>query len=65
MSIQFYDREEELKVIENEIKSPKASLIIIFGRRRIGKTTLVLKALENFKHNYIYVENQNVNNFFG
>jgi hypothetical protein len=23
----------------------------------------VLKALENFKHNYIYVENQNVNNF--
>jgi AAA+ ATPase superfamily predicted ATPase len=63
MSIQFYDREEELKVIENEIKSPKASLIIIFGRRRIGKTTLVLKALENFKHNYIYVENQNVNNF--
>jgi len=56
MSIQFIDREGELKVLEESIKSDRASLIVIFGRRRIGKTTLILKLLEKYPGYYIYVE---------
>ena len=46
--INFYNREEELKILE-KVKNPIA---IIYGRRRVGKTTLVLKFCE--KRDFIY-----------
>jgi AAA+ ATPase superfamily predicted ATPase len=36
---EFYDREKELDTIKNALKA--ASLIIIFGQRRMGKTSLL------------------------
>ena len=37
----FIDREEELKFLNNRCKNPEAQLIIIYGRRRTGKTELI------------------------
>lgn len=37
----FIDREEELNFLENEYKKPGSSLIILYGRRRVGKTALI------------------------
>jgi len=37
----FIGREEELKFLNNRCKNPEAQLIIIYGRRRTGKTELI------------------------
>jgi len=39
----FIDREMELKILEERFKSEKAEFLVIYGRRRIGKTELVKK----------------------
>ena len=39
--IRFIDRKLELKILGDEWSSPGAKLIILYGRRRIGKTTLL------------------------
>ncbi|WP_251949831.1 ATP-binding protein [Thermococcus argininiproducens] len=36
--------------------SSRKELIIIYGRRRIGKTTLVRKSVENVNHIYLFAE---------
>jgi hypothetical protein len=41
----FVNRKDELEYLENEYKKKGASLVILYGRRRIGKTELVLKFL--------------------
>ncbi len=51
--IPFYDRKEELKEIKERLLSNKFEFIIVFGRRRIGKTHLILKALRDMS-NYFY-----------
>ncbi|GMR23231.1 MAG: hypothetical protein BMS9Abin37_1641 [Acidobacteriota bacterium] len=43
----FVGREHELSLIARHLQSnTKAQLIILYGRRRIGKSTLIAKALE-------------------
>lgn len=42
----FYGRIEELRLLKETISKPKANLIVITGRRRIGKSTLI-KQLAN------------------
>jgi AAA+ ATPase superfamily predicted ATPase len=37
----FIDREEELKFLNGRYQNPEAQLIIIYGKRRIGKTELI------------------------
>ena len=39
--MKFVDREKELDFLNNEFKKKESSLIIIYGRRRIGKTALI------------------------
>ncbi|MFO8020464.1 MAG: ATP-binding protein [Promethearchaeia archaeon] len=39
----FIDREDELSLLQREWASDKASLIILHGRRRIGKTRLLME----------------------
>jgi len=48
----FKNRKKELSELNNVLSSNKFEFIIIYGRRRIGKTELVLKATE--KNNRIY-----------
>ncbi len=44
--IMFVGRKQELDALEDLYKKNKNGIIVIYGRRRIGKTTLVLKFLE-------------------
>ncbi|MEW6624752.1 MAG: ATP-binding protein [Bacillota bacterium] len=46
MSKMFVNREKELSFLEGEFKKEGASLVIIYGRRRIGKTSLIKKFIE-------------------
>ena len=48
----FVNRERELKILKEKAKSDNFELIILYGRRRIGKTTLLKKFLENKEHIY-------------
>lgn len=55
--MKFYDREEELKILkENELRSHEhASFMVLMGRRRIGKTTLLTRALDGCEYAYLFV----------
>ena len=44
MVIQFKNRKNELRELREVINSNKFELVIIYGRRRIGKTMLLRKA---------------------
>ena len=44
--MQFVGRHQELKTVENFYQSGTAGLLILYGRRRIGKTRLVTHFLE-------------------
>lgn len=46
--IEFWDREREMKFLEERYKSGKSELVIIYGRRRIGKTKILEKFVEKF-----------------
>jgi len=37
----FIDRESEMEVLEEEYRRKESSLVILYGRRRTGKTTLI------------------------
>ena len=37
---QFVDRELEMRTLEREYAKKEASLVIVYGRRRVGKTAL-------------------------
>ena len=39
----FVNREKELAMLREEMHKGRASLIVIYGRRRVGKTELVKK----------------------
>lgn len=41
----FIDRIEELNTLENEYRRTEASFVIIYGRRRVGKTALISEFL--------------------
>lgn len=44
-NIRFIGREEELKYIEGALRTKEANILIVYGRRRIGKTELIEHAL--------------------
>jgi AAA+ ATPase superfamily predicted ATPase len=50
---QFINREEELKFLEEKYLEDSPQLIIIYGRRRVGKTELIKKFIQNKKSIYI------------
>jgi AAA+ ATPase superfamily predicted ATPase len=56
MREQFVNRVEELKALGEAYKSGRKELIIVYGRRRVGKTALVRKSVENVPHIYFFAE---------
>jgi AAA+ ATPase superfamily predicted ATPase len=48
----FLDREEELKFLEERFRKGRPELIVLYGRRRIGKTSLIKKFIEGKKAIY-------------
>lgn len=63
----FVNREEELDFLNREFEKQSSSLIIIYGRRRTGKTTLITKFGEDKDMFYFFAteefEAENKNNF--
>ena len=53
MSKLFVNRVEELRVLEDRYASGKAEFAVIYGRRRVGKTALILKFLEGKEGIYL------------
>jgi len=45
----FIDRKRELSLLEERYQSGKAEFVVIYGRRRVGKTALIEKFLEGKK----------------
>ncbi|MBS3748119.1 MAG: ATP-binding protein [Candidatus Thermoplasmatota archaeon] len=52
---QFWDREKEVSWLQSKNKEPDATLLILYGRRRLGKTELLKQFLKNRKHVYFLV----------
>jgi uncharacterized protein len=46
----FIGRRNELALLREEVCSPRASLAIVYGRRRVGKSTLIREAIEGQPH---------------
>ena len=51
----FIAREKELKLLDEIMSKPTGS-VMIYGKRKVGKTTLITHALENSKDATIYYE---------
>ncbi|MDR2957646.1 MAG: AAA family ATPase [Coriobacteriales bacterium] len=59
--MRFYGREtelEEMDEIRKQAFSDHSRFTVITGRRRIGKTSLILKSLENTEFAYLFVGNK-------
>jgi hypothetical protein len=52
----FINREKELSFLHEAFNSDRAELIVIYGRRRIGKTELIKKGIQGKKAGYFFVE---------
>lgn len=51
---EFYDREKELDTIKNALNA--ASLMIIYGQRRMGKTSLLNVGLNQFDDQFMIID---------
>ncbi|MCQ2432529.1 MAG: ATP-binding protein [Clostridia bacterium] len=45
--VRFIDRGSEMKTLENEYGRSGSALVILYGRRRVGKTTLISEFIKN------------------
>lgn len=63
----FIGRERELKALNNLYQSDKFEFVVLYGRRRVGKTALINAFIDNKKNIYFMgVESnakQNLENF--
>lgn len=59
-NIMFINRTKELQHLEKEYASNTSSFTVIYGRRRVGKTALISKFIENKPHIYLYATEGNL-----
>ena len=59
--MKFYDREKEIEILRrNWVRSERESLFtVMMGRRRIGKTALLLRTQNEQRMLYLYVSKDN------
>lgn len=59
--MRFYDREKELEILRKnwEQSGHQSMMTTLIGRRRIGKTALLLKSAIRQQHLYLYVSKDN------
>jgi len=61
----FKNREKELETIKGYLNSEKFEFLIIYGRRRIGKTELILEVTKNMKRiYYLAITGNNLERFY-
>ncbi|MGQ4915904.1 MAG: ATP-binding protein [Candidatus Asgardarchaeia archaeon] len=53
--MKFYNREKELRILE-ELNKRRPSFVVITGKRRVGKTELIKKFIANKKALYFFVD---------
>lgn len=51
----FIGRVHELQLLKDILSQPSAS-VLIYGKRKVGKTTLIMKALEDCQEKVVYFE---------
>ena len=61
--MKFYDRENEIKLLNDSFLQSQETAVfsVISGRRRIGKTSLILKSLEGKTFAYLFVARMSEN----
>ncbi|HDT11147.1 MAG TPA: hypothetical protein ENN58_00255, partial [bacterium] len=52
--VMFVGRKEELRLLEESYASAKGSVIVVYGRRRIGKSTLIQEFVKNKEHTFYF-----------
>jgi len=59
--MKFYDRKTEMELIHNNLEQSKKSacFTVMVGRRRIGKTALLLESFKEQKYLYLFVSRKN------
>lgn len=55
--MKFYDRETELEVLQEIEKQSRksATFTVLMGRRRVGKTSLIMRAMQGVESAYLFV----------
>lgn len=55
--MKFYDRKSEIEILNRNLEQSKnnACFTVMVGRRRIGKTSLLLESVKNQKYLYLFV----------
>lgn len=62
--VKFINRKEELRILNETLESERFEFYVLYGRRRIGKTCLVLNAVKDKKAiYYLAVEGSNIEKF--
>jgi len=62
--MKFYGREKEISLIEHFFKTVKTKgsrILVMTGRRRIGKTRLVLESVKNKNYLYFFTKKKKIN----
>lgn len=57
MILQFVDRQDELQALNGLLTKKKAALVLLYGRRRVGKTRLIQEFMKDKHGLYFYVPN--------
>lgn len=56
--MRFFGQQEGISALQRQLelceKRVCARMVVVTGRRRVGKTTLILKALENRNATFVY-----------
>ena len=50
--MQFIGRRNELRALERHFQSQRFEFLVVYGRRRVGKSTLLRRFIENKKAVY-------------
>lgn len=58
----FIGRKEEIKEIKNALESTKIETILLYGRRRVGKSEIIKESLKNENSKIIYFECKRTSN---
>ncbi|AKB34483.1 hypothetical protein MSSIH_3793 [Methanosarcina siciliae HI350] len=54
--VRLFYRERELSVLDDLYDSPTSSLVVLYGRRRVGKTEFAREFIRSKKSIYLFVE---------
>ena len=49
----FYSRVKELNILKNATNSNKRAVVLLYGKRRVGKSTLIKEAMKNYDGVYL------------